>query len=90
MQIPAKRGPDVAGLSAEDHRDGHYNDGLMIVINDFDREAVQPVVVFLECFAYLNVCFVFRLNSENLYWLRRPGLPDYNPIWLLTIGAAIS
>jgi hypothetical protein len=80
----------VAGLPAEDHLDSHRRDGLIGVVDDGDRKAVEPGVIFNECFAYLNVCFLLRLDAGNAYRLHAKRLPDYNPVRLLTLSPAIS
>jgi hypothetical protein len=88
MQFHGKWWPGVAGLSAEDHVDGHSSDGLIVVVGDGDREAVEPVVIVIEWFAYLNVLFVLRLNGDNSYRLHGPRLSNYSPVLLLSLTTA--
>src|SRR5205823_7333970 len=86
IQRPGEWRSGVTWISAEDHVNRHCRDCLIVVIGDRDGKSVEPVIIVIESFADLDVCFFLILYGDHFDGLNAPGLPDYSPSLLLSLS----
>lgn len=57
IQRPGEWRSGVTWISPEDQVDNHRRDGLIVVVDDRNREPIEPVIIIVECFTDFDVFF---------------------------------